>query len=157
MTKEKQIEQDLVDKLVGLKYTLRSDIKDRHSLERNFREKFETLNRVRLTDSEFLRLREEIIKPDVFVASKFLRERQLFQREDGTPLYYTLVNIKEWCKNEFEVINQLRINTCVQTLWQYFGFSFATRCGQSSDCFILWREERQCPRNLVGRSGSGSH
>lgn len=111
MTKEKQIEQDLVDKLVGLKYTLRSDIKDRHSLERNFREKFETLNRVRLTDSEFLRLREDIIKPDVFVASKFLRERQLFQREDGTPLHYTLVNIKEWCKNEFEVINQLRINT----------------------------------------------
>lgn len=27
------------------------------------------------------------------------------------PLHYTLVNIKDWCKNEFEVINQLRINT----------------------------------------------
>jgi type I restriction enzyme R subunit len=26
-------------------------------------------------------------------------------------LQYTLVNIKDWCKNEFEVINQLRINT----------------------------------------------
>ncbi|MCX7735803.1 MAG: type I restriction endonuclease subunit R, partial [Candidatus Kapabacteria bacterium] len=26
-------------------------------------------------------------------------------------LYYTLVNIKDWCKNDFEVINQLRINT----------------------------------------------
>jgi type I site-specific restriction-modification system R (restriction) subunit len=40
-----------------------------------------------------------------------LREINTFSREDGTPLHYTLVNIKDWCKNEFEVINQLRINT----------------------------------------------
>ena len=32
-------------------------------------------------------------------------------RDDGTPLNYTLVNIKDWCKNTFEVVNQLRINT----------------------------------------------
>lgn len=30
---------------------------------------------------------------------------------DDTTLYYTLVNIKDWCKNEYEVINQLRVNT----------------------------------------------
>jgi type I restriction enzyme R subunit len=64
-----------------------------------------------LSDNEFLILREEIINPDVFAASKLLRERQYFQREDGTPLHYTLVNNKDWCKNDFEVINQLRINT----------------------------------------------
>ena len=64
-----------------------------------------------MSDNEFLRLREEIINPDVFVASKLLRERQYFQREDGTSLHYTLVNNKDWCKNDFEVINQLRINT----------------------------------------------
>ena len=40
-----------------------------------------------------------------------LREKGTFTREDGTPLEYTLVNIRDWCKNEFEVINQLRINT----------------------------------------------
>jgi len=56
-------------------------------------------------------LREEIIHLDVFAASKMLRERNYFQREDGTPLHYTLVNIKDWCKNDYEVINQLRINT----------------------------------------------
>lgn len=58
-----------------------------------------------------MRLREEITEPDVFAASKLLRERQYFQREDGTPLHYTLVNIKDWCKNDFEVISQLRMNT----------------------------------------------
>ena len=40
-----------------------------------------------------------------------LRERNSFTRDDGTPLNYTLVNIKDWCKNTFEVVNQLRINT----------------------------------------------
>lgn len=111
MTKENQIENQLIEQLKGLKYIYRPDIVDRKTLEQNFKFKFEELNRVRLSDSEFLRLREEIINPDVFVASKLLRERQYFQREDGTPLHYTLVNIKDWCKNEYEVINQLRINT----------------------------------------------
>lgn len=111
MNKENQIEENLIAQLKGLKYIYRPDIVDRKTLEQNFKEKFETLNRVRLSDSEFLRLREEIINPDVFAASKLLRERQYFQREDGTPLHYTLVNIKDWCKNDYEVIQQLRINT----------------------------------------------
>ena len=74
-------------------------------------DKFEALNRVNLSDSEFDRLLEEIIDPDVFASSKRLRERNTFIREDGTPLQYTLVNIKDWCKNDYEVINQLRMNT----------------------------------------------
>lgn len=111
MSKENQIEQQLIEQLKGLKYIYRPDIVDRNTLEQNFKAKFEELNRVRLSDNEFLRLREEIINPDVFSASKFLRERQYFQREDGTPLHYTLVNIKDWCKNEYEVVSQLKINT----------------------------------------------
>lgn len=111
MTKEKEIEDGLLEKLKDLKYTYREDIRDRNSLEYNFRQKFETLNRVRLTDSEFKRLLDEIISPDVFASSKRLRAREVFFREDGTPLHYTLVNIKDWCKNDYEVVNQLRINT----------------------------------------------
>lgn len=108
---EQKIEQGFIDKLVELKYTYRPDITDRASLERNFREKFEALNRVHLTDGEFARLLDEIVTPDVFAAARTLRERNAFTREDGTPLNYTLVNIKDWCKNTFEVVNQLRINT----------------------------------------------
>ncbi len=111
MTKEQQIEETLIFKLIDLKYTYRADIRDRLSLENNFREKFQAHNRVKLTDSEFARLCDEIINPDVYISSKRLREINTFIREDGTPLHYSLVNIKDWCKNEFEVINQLRINT----------------------------------------------
>ncbi|MBV6655525.1 MAG: type I restriction endonuclease subunit R [Mameliella sp.] len=111
VVKESDIEYGFIALLQGLKYSYRKDIRDKNALEQNFRKKFEALNRVNLTNSEFERLREEIISPDVFRTSKFLRERNTFQREDGTPLQYTLVNINEWCKNDFEVINQLRINT----------------------------------------------
>ena len=110
-TTENQIEQDLIGKLQDLKYSYRSDIRDRAALEHNFRQHFEALNRVHLTDTEFARLLELIVTPDVFAAARTLRERNSFERDDGTPLYYTLVNIKDWCKNSFEVINQLRINT----------------------------------------------
>ena len=109
--KESGIEQKLINKLEELKYTYRPDIRDKAALEQNFRDKFEALNHVRLTDAEFARLRDEIINADVFQAAKALREYGYFQREDGTPLHYMLVNLKDWCKNDFEVINQLRINT----------------------------------------------
>jgi type I restriction enzyme R subunit len=108
---EQEIEQSLIEKLTDLKYTHRPDIRDRAALEQNFRRHFEALNRVHLTDSEFHRLLESIVIPDVFAAARHLRERNSFERDDGTPLYYTLVNIKDWCKNSFEVVNQLRIST----------------------------------------------
>lgn len=111
MRSEKQIEQSFIQKLEELKYTYREDIKDRASLEENFRKHFQELNRVRLSDSEFARLKESIITPDVFSAAKILRETNTFKRDDDTPLQYTLVNTVDWCKNEYEVVNQLRINT----------------------------------------------
>lgn len=80
--KESAIEHKFIQKLIDLKYTHRPDIHDRKSLEQNFRQKFEQLNRVHLTDSEFERLKLEIIEPDVFSAAKLLRETNTFTRED---------------------------------------------------------------------------
>jgi type I restriction enzyme R subunit len=108
---EAGIEDLFIQKLRDLKYTDRPDIHDRASLEKNFRQKFETLNRVNLTNAEFARLLDDLVSPDVFKTSVRLREKNDFTRDDGTPLSYTLVNIKDWCKNDFEVVNQLRINT----------------------------------------------
>ena len=110
-TTEAKIEQDFIAKLQEQKYHYRDDIRDRDALEQNFRTKFEELNRVSLSDGEFDRLLEQIITPDVYLNAQHLREINTFERDDGTPLHYTLVNIKDWCKNSFEVINQLRMNT----------------------------------------------
>ncbi len=110
-TPERELEESLVAKLQDLKYVYRPDIRDRATLEANFREKFEALNRVKLTNGEFERLLDEIVTQDVYKAAQTLRNREAFTRDDGTPLNYTLVNITDWCKNHFEVVNQLRINT----------------------------------------------
>lgn len=86
MASESDIERALIEKLRELKYTYRPDIRDRESLERNFREKFEELNKVHLTDSEFERSLARIVDPDVFASARRLREQDNFEREDGAPL-----------------------------------------------------------------------
>ena len=109
--KESQIEQHFIRHLEGLGYVYRKDIKDRASLEANFRNKFEALNNVQLTDGEFERLMENIVRADVYEASKTLRDKVEINHDDGTTRFYPLVNLQNWCKNDYEVINQLRINT----------------------------------------------
>ena len=101
MSYENTIENEFISKLESLKYTYRSDMRNIEALNKNFREKFETLNKVNLSDNEFSRLMELIISPDVFKNAQTLRNMNSFIRDDGTPLNYTLVNIKDWCKNDF--------------------------------------------------------
>ena len=79
MTKENQFEQKLIEKLTDLKYIYREDIRDKNSLEANFREKFQELNRVNLSDAEFERLKDEIISADVFASSRLLRSTNTFE------------------------------------------------------------------------------
>ncbi len=109
--KEGDIEAGFIEKLVSLKYTYCPKIRDREALEANFRAKFQKLNAVRLSDSEFTRLLEQITSADVYKSAETLRSINSFERDDGTPLNFTLVNIKDWCKNHFEVVSQLRFNT----------------------------------------------
>jgi type I restriction enzyme, R subunit len=47
----------------------------------------------------------------VFTAAHTLRNRNAFTRDDGTPLNNTLVNVADLCKDTFEAVSQLRINT----------------------------------------------
>lgn len=108
---EAQLEQQFLEKLQEMKYIYRNDIRNLDSLEKNFRQKFERLNYVSLSDDEFRKLLQENVTSDVFAASKHLREKQTFVRNDGTTFDYGLVNLRDWCKNEFEVVNQLSINT----------------------------------------------
>ena len=107
---EKDIEDKLIKKLQSLGYTYRPDIRNNNELERNFREKFNRLNGVKLTDTEFDKLKEIIINKDIFAASKQLRDIDTLIRDDEIPLHFKLLNIDDWCQNEFEVINQLKMD-----------------------------------------------
>lgn len=82
---ERQLEDELIEKLLGLKDEYRTDIRDRTALEKNFRKKLDALNRVSLTDGAFQRLLDEIVTPGVFTAAHTLRNHNAFTRDDGTP------------------------------------------------------------------------
>ena len=110
-SQERQLEDQLIDNLRDLKYEHRADVLDRGKLERNFREKFEAINRVCLANGKFSRLHDEIITPDFFTAARTLCKHKCFVHVDGTQLNHTLVNIKDWCKNTYEIVSQLRINS----------------------------------------------
>jgi type I restriction enzyme R subunit len=69
---EQEIETNLVTKLKDFKYSYRPELNNRSALEENFRDKFEELNRIKLTDGEFARLLDEIITPDVFATAILL-------------------------------------------------------------------------------------
>ena len=83
-TAEQQLENQFIEKLQGLKYEYRPDIRDRAALEKNFREKFEALNRVSLTDAEIARLLDEIVTPDVFTAAHPSRNRNAVTGNDSS-------------------------------------------------------------------------
>ena len=80
---ERDLKEALVTKLRDLKYEYRTDIRDRATLEANFKKKFEALNRVTLTDGEFQRLLDEIVTPDVYEAARSLRNRGFRVRKES--------------------------------------------------------------------------
>jgi len=108
---ERALEEHLINVLESNGYSYRGDLRDKDSLTANFKARFEELNLVSLSESEFERLLDDIITSDTFRAAQLLRGRNTFVRDDGTPLNYTLVNTINWCKNTFEVVNQVRLNT----------------------------------------------
>lgn len=88
--REQKIEAAFIETLGSPKSTVHTDIRDPASLELNIREKFETLNRVRLTDAKFERRLDELITHDVFTAARVLREKNDFTHDDGTSFSCTL-------------------------------------------------------------------
>lgn len=45
----------------------------------------------------------------IFETAKILRDKQVFQRDDGTEIYLELFNKREWCKNFFQVTHQTTV------------------------------------------------
>ena len=111
ITLEKMTEQKLINHLIKLGYIYREDINDKDTLHENFRKHFNRMNGLTLSDQDFNNLCTDLISTNVFDCAEILRTRQYFERDDKTPLYYNLMDTKDWCKNTFEIVNQLKLNT----------------------------------------------
>ncbi len=76
------------------------------ALELNFREQLEKHNKVSFSDEEFLRIRNHLDGGSIFEKAIKLRDKYELIRDSGT-IYVEFINTDEWCKNIFQVTNQI--------------------------------------------------
>ncbi len=108
---EAELEKKLIQTLQGLQYDY-VNVPDEDALLENFREQIflhnkKTLNETPLSDDEFRRLMTVMSNKGVFDSAYNLRQLQDLERDDGSRVYIELINRKDWCKNRFQVTNQI--------------------------------------------------
>lgn len=107
-----QSEQELENKLIK---QLKSQgfmsvtINDENDLLENLKKQIETFNRVQLTDKEFKRIVIHLEGGSIFDKAKTLRDKYELFRDDGDVIYIKFFDTKEWCKNRFQVTNQITV------------------------------------------------
>lgn len=108
---EAMLEEKLIKHLELLGYT-RISLKNIDDVKENFRKQVnahnkEELKGKELSDREFDRLYTMITGKGVFASSKILREKQCLERDNGEKVYIELFNTRQWCKNIYQVSNQI--------------------------------------------------
>ena len=91
------------------------DIKDEWDLLNNFKSQLEKHNKTSLTDSEFKQVLNFINKGNIFERAKILRDRVPYVNADGDTKTVELLNLLHWCKNEFQVTQQVTMEGSYKT------------------------------------------
>ena len=102
---EAGLENNLIRQLESMGYE-RVILKDELDLEDNFKTQLEKFNDTKFTDSEFKKILIHLEGGSIFEKAKKLRDQFELQRDDGV-FYVKFLNKKEWCKNLFQVTNQV--------------------------------------------------
>ena len=102
---EAVLEDKLIEKLTHNGYTY-VEINDEDDLKSNFRLQLEEFNNISLTDDEFKRVLIYLDGGSIFEKSHKLRDKFTLKRDDET-FYLRFFNKDEWCKNIFQVSNQI--------------------------------------------------
>lgn len=110
---EAQLEKNMIKQLIHQGYE-EIVINDYDSLIENFKLQLNRFNEIKLegqplTEAEFSRFITSIEGKSIFETAKILRDKQVFQRDDGTEVYLELFNTREWCKNIFQVTHQTMV------------------------------------------------
>lgn len=110
---EKQLEERLIHHLKLNGYE-RIVIKNEQDLLMNFRDQLNKhncneLNGEKLSDKEFERLLTNISGKSVYSSAQILRDKHDIQRDNGKIVYVELFNTIDWCKNLFQVTNQITV------------------------------------------------
>ena len=103
---EQQLENALIDQLQTLGWE-RVVIPDETALISNLKAQLEKHNSLSLSDGEFGQILNTLAKGNIFQKAKTLRDRVGFKRDDGSNGYVELINQVHWCKNQYQVTNQV--------------------------------------------------
>ena len=106
---EQKLENILINQLEELGF-LRVKIKDEDALEINLKSQLEKFNKTTFSGEEFERILNYLSKGNSFEKSKALRDRFFLKRSEDSKLedlYIDFFNMNEWCKNEYQVTNQV--------------------------------------------------
>ena len=105
---EQVLENNLVTQLTTLGYE-RVAIPDEEALLANLKRQLEKHNKVSLCDAEFEKVLNHLDKGNVFERAKTLRDKFHLARDDGTSLYLEFLNMEHWCRNEYQVTQQVSV------------------------------------------------
>ena len=103
---EATLEKKLIEQLVGQDYK-RVEISDESDLIINFKEQLEEHNKCKFSDAEFARILNHLDGGSIFDKAKKLRDHYELSKDDGDIKYVQFINSVEWCKNIFQVTNQI--------------------------------------------------
>ena len=105
---EAALENKLISQLGSMGYS-KVVINDEASMVKNLKSQLEKHNKLSFTESEFSRVLNILNKGTVLDRAKTLRGQQRIEGDDGKSKYFYFLNSEEWCKNEFQVTNQITI------------------------------------------------
>lgn len=103
---EQILENNLIAQLEKLGYAYVT-IRNEQDLVANLKTQLEKHNKCQLSDKEFTQVLNFINKGNVFERSRILRDRVPYTNDKGEALTVELINQIHWCKNEFQVTNQI--------------------------------------------------
>lgn len=108
---EAELERNLVNRLTDLGYD-EVTIGDSEALLANLRAQLNKHNATvladsPLSDSEFEKVLNCLDKGNIFDRAKTLRDRFALARDDGSTAYIQFINMDEWCRNEYQVTQQI--------------------------------------------------
>lgn len=105
---EQILEQNLIAQLEELKYE-RVSIQDEDALISNLKRQLEKHNRTTLSELEFQQVLNKISKGNIFERAKILRDKIDYAKDNGETGYLELINQVYWCKNQYQVTNQIKM------------------------------------------------
>lgn len=109
---EAALEEALINQLVLMHYE-HVQIDNELAMRRNLKLQIEIHNKITLSDAEFERVLIHLNSGDVFRRAEILRDRFVIARElpngDIEKVWIRFLNMDDWCRNEFQVTNQVAI------------------------------------------------